>query len=248
LPLEILKLSTFENTIVMIGRNGGHGDAICTFTISSNVIVEEYRVWQPEFAQEQMSPEADFRPEELLSECPCFCMITQHDLIVFAGPACYLVRLTASNETHTAHIIWWRSSDIVCSDGTTLLAPRTHHGVIFVAIIDERMLITMKLPSNRTDADKPHSETLYLNDDDCHPYVTHMTPLAHWSLCRRSADSMMVVYGSGVNPDLEDLEDLHTWAQVISSPQTSSDLPDPRVSVLIGRQADLETYNVFADE
>jgi hypothetical protein len=59
---------------------------------------------------------------------------------------------------------------------------------------------------------------------------------------------MMVVYGSGVNPDLEDLEDPHTWAQVTSSPQTSSDLPDPRVSVLIGRQADLETYNVFADE
>jgi hypothetical protein len=183
LPLRIFEVSTFENRIAGTGIDKDGKDAICTFTISPDATVEDCRVWRSVIEEDDIHGEPYSSAEEMLHHCACFCMISQHSLILFSGYGYYLVRLSEDVDVPIAQIIWSSATESYFGAETTVLAPRIRHNTILVTVFrgDESEII--EIPFNHL----PESGRLYpgqvtVSVDENYTILKSLTPLARETL------------------------------------------------------------------
>jgi hypothetical protein len=250
LPLEIYEVSTFENRIAGTGIDKDGNDAICTFTISPDATVEDCRVWRSVIEEDDIHGEPYSSAEEMLHQCACFCMISQHSLMLFSGYGYYLVRLSEDVDVPIAQIIWSSATESYFGADTTVLAPRIRHNTIFVSVFKGDDIDNIEIPLNHLpETSQIYQDQLSTSVDNHDTLLTCMTPVARWRLSSNSTDDTLVVHGSCLRPNMEGAEDVSQWIQVMSSRPISPDSKDSPFSVSIGRKAgQVEAGAILADE
>jgi hypothetical protein len=207
-------------------------------------------VWHSVIEEDDIHGEPYSSAEEMLHHCACFCMISQHSLMLFSGYGYYLVRLSEGVDAPIAQIIWSSATESYFGADTTVLPPRICHQAIFVTVFKGDDIDNIEIPLNHLpETSQIYEDQLPTSVDDHDTLLTCMTPLARWSLSSNSTDDTLVVHGSCLRPNLEGAEDVSQWIQVMSSRPISPDSKDSPFSVSIGRKAgQVEANAILADE